>query len=326
MRMTIGVHTHITNPLSSGYLCYLACIESWARVADQVVVVDGGSTDNSVPLLMDWLGPLSSKICVISPPEAYWGTGDNWAWPQIAINRQIGLEHLDTDWAIHVDADHVVDMGSMTSFLQQIEAVSNRTLLSMWVGSYHNGSYHRRVRTRAWILNWSLIKREKLPYAYGIERRSGTGLDYPLRIIDQRVFRDPVTGVSKSYYLGDTISAELTTELECLRYGHFFFTKEQCLNKCMRIERAISRFRGSPVRNEHEIEIELKLKDIIRFEKKEEILSKSHPPEIARVIENFYTEGMLGGAVYRESGFLEDIVNNTYLWSRRAFRFLRRFF
>jgi len=41
---TVGVVTAITNPLSTGYLAYLAFVDSWSKVADQVILVDGGWT------------------------------------------------------------------------------------------------------------------------------------------------------------------------------------------------------------------------------------------------------------------------------------------
>ena len=44
VRLTIGIHTHITNPLSSGYHGYPACVDSRLSIADEVIVVDGGST------------------------------------------------------------------------------------------------------------------------------------------------------------------------------------------------------------------------------------------------------------------------------------------
>ncbi len=136
----IGVHTHITNPLSSGYLAYLACVESWARVADKVVVVDGGSTDGSIPLLIDWIGQLANKMHVISTPETSWGKGQMWCWPQIAINRQVGFASLATDWAVHVDADHVLhDDISREAFQSELNKFTQSYVLSFWVSGFKGG-------------------------------------------------------------------------------------------------------------------------------------------------------------------------------------------
>jgi len=51
-RPIIGVVASITNPLTTGYLAYLAFADSWSKVADEVVIVDGGSTDGSLEFFM----------------------------------------------------------------------------------------------------------------------------------------------------------------------------------------------------------------------------------------------------------------------------------
>ncbi|MEO0129209.1 MAG: glycosyltransferase [candidate division WOR-3 bacterium] len=316
-KFTLGVHTFITNPFSAGYLAYLASIESWAKIADEVVVVDGGSTDCSIEMLSNWLGFLNNKIRIVISPESFWGQGDNWCWPQIAINRQIGLNALTTDWAIHVDADHVCVKESTIKFLRQLECLTDTILLSMHVGFYYNGKYHYRKRKRAWILNLSKIRSGNLKIGYGIDRKSKFGLDYPILIEDEQSFTDPLTGFKKKYYIGNSIKSDATVDLECLRYGHFFFNRDQCLEKCLRIERAIGRFGNHPVKNSDEILLELNLNNIIGYEKKEDILKKNHPEEISRLIDRFYVEGMLGGAIYKSPGVQNNLRTLWTRWRRR---------
>jgi glycosyltransferase involved in cell wall biosynthesis len=317
---TIGVHTHITNPLNLGYLAYLGCIESWAKVVDKVVVVDGGSTDGSIELLSEYLGSLSNKVRIISPPEAFWGSGDDWCFPQIAINRQIGLEYLNTDWAIHVDADHVVDPISFPSFLKQLEELTDKILLNMWVGFYYNGLYYPKKRLRAWILNLAKIKKNNLKIGYGIECKKGIGLDYPICLSESWSFKDPVNNNLKYYFRGSEISPQGLTNLECLRYGHFFFNQEQCIAKCLRIEKAISRFINKRPRTLNEIKIELNLNDIVGYEKKDKLITKPHPVEIKRIIEKYYKEGMMGGAIYKNKtrfkNIFETVQSNWYKLKR----------
>ena len=45
--MRVSAHTYVTNPLSTGYLVCLPAIQSFLDFADEVIVVDGGSTDGS---------------------------------------------------------------------------------------------------------------------------------------------------------------------------------------------------------------------------------------------------------------------------------------
>ena len=322
---TIGVHTHITNPLSASYLAYLACIESWAHIADDVVVVDGGTTDDSLEMLRKWLVEIHN-VRIVSPPEAYWGAGDNWVWPQIAINRQIGLEQLQTDWAVHVDADHVVDWRTTATLRNKLATMSDRLLLQMWIGGYTNGRYKRRLRKRAWILNWSKIRAQNLNVAYGLEkeRSSGLHLDYPVYIEEKRSFIDPVNSMLKCYYLGKWVPPEKTIKFDCFKYGHFFFTVDQCLQKCMRIERAIARFMQSSPRSLVEVQHQLRVSEIIGYESQADLLAKNHPPGIHRLIEAFYKEGMLGGAIYRSPGFLEYCASNSKVYLSKLLHLLQR--
>ena len=52
-----------------------------------------------------------NSVCtlkLVSNKISYWGDNDNWEWPQIAINRQIGFELYSGDWAIHFDSDYLL--------------------------------------------------------------------------------------------------------------------------------------------------------------------------------------------------------------------------
>jgi hypothetical protein len=320
--LKIGLHTHITNAATHGYLGYLASVDSWLKVCDEVVLVDGGSVDHSLELLTGWVGQ-QDKLRVIATTESHWGAADAWEWPQIAINRQIGLQHLGADWAIHLDADHVLDNRTTGRIREELGQHQHHVLLDLWIGSFHNGAYRRKERKRSWILNLALIRGRNLQIAYGIDKHSGTGLDYPIWIESRRSFIEPGTGTAKDFYVGTEVVSEGAIEAESLRYGHFFFTPEQCLEKCMRIERAIARYRGGNPKSITEIRRGLRLDKIERCEPKEDLLAHDHPEEVKRVIERYYEPGMLGGAIYGTPNWRDRLGNQGYLLMQRVARKLK---
>ena len=318
--LTIGVHTHITNPLSAGYLCYLASIKSWAKLVDQVVVVDGGSTDGSLERLNECLGPLNEKVRVIAPPDAHWGADDRWEWPQIAINRQIGLEALDTDWAIHVDADHVAPEKNPDDLRHELKMHSNSTLLVMPILFYDNGKFLQRKAPRAWVLNLRKIRAEGMPVSYGMDRLSGTHLDYPIFITSKQTFKDPDTGFAKSFCWGELVPGEGQISLQPFSMGHFFFTPEQCMAKNLRLSVVSGRFRGVGPRTKFEISHELRLHRVMGFERRDNLLKKSFSKEVIELIEAFYNEDMLGGLLYCKPNPFNEKLRSTLCLALRAKR------
>lgn len=323
MSVTVGVHTHITNPVSAGYLGYLATIESWARLVDHVVVVDGGSTDESIATLRRWLDKYEN-VSVVHPQEAMWGAGDQWAWGQIAVNRQLGFESLQTDWAIHVDADYIAPDIQPGVLHNELQERSECVLVSMPSMDYYNGELRHGVRTRHWVLNKKRLGQEGAEIGYGIDAVTGIHLDYPVRVLERRHFKDPSTGGHKQYFVGEYFDPDSLLPYEMFRAGHFFFTTPQLLEKCMRIERAIGRWRGALPRYLSEVRHELNLHNVVGFETREDMLTRPLPASLKRVVDEYYTDEMLGGALYRQPQAVSEAVVKMRTLSLGTYRWLRR--
>lgn len=98
MEMTISLHVNVKNPETNQFP-YMESITSYTQLADEVIVVDGGTTDGSIKKIE----AISDKIKVIEYP---WP--DDWTWDQLAHSTRVGYEACKGDWAIKMDLDYVL--------------------------------------------------------------------------------------------------------------------------------------------------------------------------------------------------------------------------
>lgn len=300
--MTIGAYTFITIPLRSGYLSYLATIESWAKVVDQFVVVDGGSVDGSLDLLSDWIRSANSNIKIISTKESAWGEGDRWYWPQLSINAQIGFDHMNTDWVVRLDADHVLhDMMTRNHIQSALDYARGCLVVSMQVDGFNGLKYISKRRTRKWVVNRTLAMSRGLQLGFGIDANSDAHLDYPILKECTLRFLDPQTSYEKTYYKGQVINSEREITISTVGYGHFFFNRAQCYDKCRRIDEALMRYLGRAPSRRAALLTENKIPSVLQVENKpfskKEVLSWPHPHAVKRIIEEFYSPQMIAGCV-----------------------------
>jgi hypothetical protein len=184
---------------------------------------------------------------------------------------------------------------------------------------FRNGEYHTDSRLRNWILNQKYARRMGVNVGWGTDTKTGSPSDDPI-IVERRVrFVDPETRVEKSFNTGPKVESGPACSLEVYRYGHFFFSKEQALRKCRIWDDALVRTIGGSRRNLVEMLVQIDCIGIKRYLGYEEMMSRWHPEEIRRVIERYYREGMLGGAVYRaDARALRFVLRTAGRWLRVA--------
>jgi hypothetical protein len=292
----LGCHMRITNPISRGYYGYLACVDSWSKAVDKVVVVDGCSTDDSIAMMGRWCAQRENIITVRSE-ETHWG--DTFGIEQSLINKQIGHENLkECDWIFGIDADHVLEHAGQAAIEEILNSsFRNELCVSFEVKYVFNGHLKTRTKPRSWILNNRLIRLKGLSVGWGIDEETGP-TDNPIEIKGKSIYVDPVTGVKKLYNIGKRIDATAATDISAVRCGHFFFTAEQALANIRRWEDALSR----KYRREQMSNIERRLvSNLVGIRgrlTKEELLNLPLPIELQRVIDTTYHDTMLGGALY----------------------------
>ena len=112
------------------------CLQTCEGVADEIVVVDGGSADNTVNIA-EALGAR-----VVSKPH----------WEGFGKQRQFAQSHVTTDWVFWIDADERITPELKTAIQSAIAANETNTIYSVarlsWVfGRFirHSGWYPDRV-------------------------------------------------------------------------------------------------------------------------------------------------------------------------------------
>jgi hypothetical protein len=295
MRPSIGVVVNCTNSYSRGYLAYLASIDSWSTVADQIVIVDGETTDESYETLKNWIKARNFEVHRV--PESLWGTNGRWHAGQWTINTNIGLSKLETDWAFVICADYILRTESIGSMHKILMTNCDESALTYKRTKLDNQGREYLTPLRGIALNLKRIRTKGLAIGFGIDSRTLMPSDYPIFLERYTQFIDPLNGAIKKIYQGDRISVGQHLDLTSMVYGHYFFNLEQVIKKIMEYNQIYQvRFAKRAPKSRKMIIKEFGLLREKTILSKGIELDKPHPPEIKRVIENFYRPDMVGHA------------------------------
>ncbi len=246
--MKISAATFITNPWSSGYLIYLPAIQSFLDLADEVIVVDGGSTDDSLERLSGLRG--HDRIRVLATDQTYWGPGDAWERAQFGIQRQLAFEASEGDWVIHFDADHLLPERERPHLLEQLRALQDdgrNVLYAFRLVQWADGRYQKIEKLKRWCINKKLAVQQHIDIGYGLKHPTG-GNERPISLDRLEYFIDPVTKVRKYYYCGNAYPFCATLDCTLYKYDHFFLNAEQMQEKLQRFENMRARSTGRKAR------------------------------------------------------------------------------
>lgn len=238
--MKISAHTFITNPLSTGYYICLPAIQSFLDFADEVVVVDGGTTDGSLDRLRTLRG--AEKLRIVSNELTHWGPGDLWERPQFAVSREVGYQSCTGDWAICFESDHILPENAREDLSGQLLEFNESGLLySFRLRRCRDGGMHPDLKKKKWwCLNKRLIDAGDANIVWGVHTTGGN--ERPVAADESCSFADPDTGVVKPYWKGDYFPEDGTLRTRLDVYDHFFFNEEQMRAKLQRFENMRARW------------------------------------------------------------------------------------
>lgn len=293
MLPSVSVITTSTNSYSRGYLAYLATIESWAGVVDEVVIVDGGTDDRSYEVLKSWVSKGNYRIH--APIEARWPMGQRWHAGQWTISTNIGLDAVRTDWVVIICSDYVLDPESASGLREELDSLRDEpgALFRRFKLDRSGNPYLTSLKGVA--LNLGYLRRNNRPFGYGISVRYGQPSDFPIYLDEKSAFLDPSSGGRKQIFRGNWIPLRAELTFRCFVYGHYFMTAKQLMDKlCSYSWVYETRYAGRPPKSRDSIQQAFQLDghNLIRTREKE--LAKPHPETIKRVIDHHYDPAMLG--------------------------------
>lgn len=111
--MKISAFMPLTNPEKRGDT-YLEAIITHLYWADELIVVDGGSTDGSLEKIR---AINDSRIRIVKEP---WDQ-ENWSWAQFAVAWNRGLKEATGDWVAAGETDHIFHENEAKRVRQEIE-------------------------------------------------------------------------------------------------------------------------------------------------------------------------------------------------------------
>lgn len=299
---TVAVSTIITDPYSSKYFAYLAFIESWAPFVDEVILVDGNSTDESLEIAKSWVSSSTwAKVRVINTPETYWHPGHQWHALQAINNYYVGMNASSCDWVITINADNILCAESASNMRQMFAQNSDVDAIYFYRGKPSGSGMQRRTDTRSTAINLRRVRETGTPLGFGVEDKGKRGFDFSIIANHKTTFRDPINGTTKRILAGEPYPINRVIDLECAVFGHFFFDLSTAASKMSRWDNAFTRYSGLAYRREAEHRFAAGQYGIVGYRSKDEMMSVEYPQEINRVIDEFYEPNTLGGAIRRVS-------------------------
>lgn len=218
----ISAFVNITNPETAGYP-YVESIRSFASLCDEVIVVDGGSTDGSLEKIEK-----IKKVRIIE--------GERWKrdfdWEIIGRNQQIGYESCKHNWRFLFATDFIFHEDYIGQIKKEIET-AKESQPAIFIRRLNILTKERAVwRTETpWLVN------------SGHSRFLGYG-----RPEDNGSFSSPilVRGKDKGGNYGEAISKDncptLMSRARIHCYDYTFMTEEQIKEQRWRFARSLARY------------------------------------------------------------------------------------
>jgi len=231
--MKISAHTNITNPETCGYP-YLESIESYANLCDEVVVVDGGTTDNSLKKIEELNKKLGGKIKVIK--------GEKWErdfdWYIMPKNLNIGYEACEHDWAFHFDVDYIFhekDVVNMRLELEKAHLPAIELKKTNFVLSYETfvKDYYPLLVNKG--------QNPAIRYGVAEDNKGRKSATFLRPIVKKGQYKNGV-------YYGEVVKMT-TTRVQRVHFGLYcydftFMTREQIIEQRVRFENSLSDYLG----------------------------------------------------------------------------------
>ncbi len=155
---------------------FIESIKSFLPILDELIVVDGGSTDGTVEAIKA-IG--DSKIKIIQDDDTKWE--DEWAYGRMGHNFNRGLQECTGDWAIKFDVDYILHEKKRDSIrVDLLRGLQNEVLCIAFTRLnfiLSDRFFAKSKKTLA--INKTECKKQGINLKYGLDiERWGWGFDF----------------------------------------------------------------------------------------------------------------------------------------------------
>ena len=220
--MKVSAFTLTTNTTKFGYP-FIESIKSWLPAVDELVVIDGGSTDGTVEMIQAIGDP---KIRIIQDEDTKWE--ENWSYSRLGHNFNRGFHECTGDVIFKFDTDYVLhhEAYESTDERKNLRAVCARALQDnslvitfcrqnlVLVDRY----FWKKHKTLA--VNVEGCKKRNIPVDYGLQLERWSWGYEPI-VSDKEMY-----GIKHGVLLNSSGNG-LVSDLKIFNYGFVFSTKEQ---------------------------------------------------------------------------------------------------
>jgi len=221
IKMKISAFCLVTNATKFGYP-FIESIKSWAKAVDEVVIVDGGSTDDTVKLIEE-IG--DSKIRIIQDEDCKWE--DEWFYSRMGKNFNRGYHECTGDIVIKFDVDYVLHDSAYSDNPQiNLRANCQRAVdqgkltvaFIRWNLMTVDKHFYKRQKTLG--VNRIACKQRSVMPEYGLDIKRWSWGYEPI------VVEREENGIKFGTLIG-TIGNFFGSNIRVFNYGFAFSTKEQ---------------------------------------------------------------------------------------------------
>lgn len=179
--MRISAFCLTTNAIKNE-MPFIESIKSWLQIADEIVVVDGGSTDGTIQAIEQ----LNDKrVKIICDDDTKWE--DEWLYSRMGKNFDRGLQECTGDWAFKFDVDYILHEKGVSKIKKECESALENEVATIAFTRLNlvlaNSYYVKSKKTLA--VNKTLCKNRKINLKYGFDiEKWGWGFDF-ISAVDQ---------------------------------------------------------------------------------------------------------------------------------------------
>lgn len=299
--MKISAFIPITNPTKRGDT-FIEAINSHLYWADEVLVVDGGSTDGSLEAIAALNNPAIRVIHREWPQE-------NWSWAEFCRAWNAGLEACTGDWVAAGETDHIFHQDQAGRLRQELEREQNKGKAVVKVQKLQSGAYpHWQSKSQMYYF----IYKAKFPQiVYGFDPVNRTDLAHPMWWDMESMYEGIPTGtaITEGTAYEGLIGG---TGADLYNYLWTFKTLDQVVTERLKANKGWNRFKGftdiyKHVKTENEAEVRKQVIGQIGSvrEKAKRVIPLEFQPELMRnPILRRLTDDMIGSPNFKVENYV----------------------